>query len=174
MKEIREFGQKTVQAAEALAAKHCKPTHSIMIAAGLGVEHSRHGDNFANKFKTWYQHKHPKPNDCKFYLNNTLIIQLNDCVVQFPEYQDQIHEAYRDFQAKYPKTNKATYEKACKPIIDYCNSLDNITDESKKNVIAHMNQVKQKFTDLVCFDDLYFLAAVSDVCHDLGYGLLES
>jgi shikimate 5-dehydrogenase len=59
LKEIRELGNRTMKEAEALAQKYGKSTRTIMIAAGLGVQHSRHVDNFANKFKTWYSRKYP-------------------------------------------------------------------------------------------------------------------
>jgi hypothetical protein len=79
MQEIRQFGQQTADTAEALALKFNKSTCSIMMAAGLSVEHSRHGENFSNKFKTWYSHQHPIPKDSGYYLND------------LPEYLTNIH-----------------------------------------------------------------------------------
>jgi hypothetical protein len=57
LKEIRKLGERTIRDADALAAKYRKSTRTIMVAAGLGVQHSRHGQNFANKFKVWYSQK---------------------------------------------------------------------------------------------------------------------
>jgi hypothetical protein len=73
--------------------------------------------------------------------------------VSFADYRDEILDAYRKFQAKYPKTDEAAYNKACKLILDFCESVDkqvDISEESKKSTVARMQSVKQKFTDLVC------------------------
>jgi hypothetical protein len=63
LEEIGKLREKTMADVEALARKYGKNTRTIMIAAGLGVHHSRNTDNFSNKFKVWYAHKHPKPED---------------------------------------------------------------------------------------------------------------
>lgn len=69
LQEVRDFGEQTIKAAEALALKYRKSTRSIIVTAGLGVDHSRHSENFCNKFKRWYKHKHPMPEDSMYYVN---------------------------------------------------------------------------------------------------------
>jgi hypothetical protein len=67
--EIRKLGDRTVKDAEALAVKYRKSTRTIMVAAGLAVQHSRHSENFANKFKKWYSREHPVRDDREFASN---------------------------------------------------------------------------------------------------------
>jgi hypothetical protein len=144
-----------VKDAEALAQKYRKSTRKIMIAAGLGVQQSRNADNFANKFKTWYSHEHPSGEGGKFSYDSLVLRSshsFDTSVVTFLEYVAEIHQAYRKFKAENPTTNKKDYEKACQPIHDYCKSLQNVidfSDESRKSMVARMDSVKEKFTDLV-------------------------
>jgi hypothetical protein len=76
------------------------------------------------------------------------------CPVSVPEYLKGMYAAYSAFQAKYPRTNEAAYEKACKPILELCASLDDEVDitrqESKRSTVGRMTSIKRKFTDLVC------------------------
>lgn len=154
--EIRELGDRTMKDAEALAQKYRKNTRTIMVAAGLGVQHSRHSENIANKFKTWYAHEHPIGEDGEL-LYNYLVFAIQPLIwhllVSFLEYVAEIHEAYQIFQAENPITDKKAYEKACKPIYDYCKSLEKVvdfSDESTKSMVTRMNNIKDKFTELVC------------------------
>jgi hypothetical protein len=72
--------------------------------------------------------------------------------VSFLTYANEIHEAYKEFQTNNPESDAEGYENACKPIHDYCNTLENQVDfdESKKNLVGRMNSIKEKFTNLVC------------------------
>jgi hypothetical protein len=95
-------------------------------------------------------------------------------IVSFREYNAETLEAYRKFKAKNPTTDKKAYEKACKPIHDYCKSLQEVIDfsnESRKGMVTRMNNVKDKFTDLVRLPDIFaelFLTSAA-----LGWRLLE-
>jgi len=82
LEEVRKLGERTMADAEALAHKYGKNTRSIMIAAGLGVQHSRHAANFSNKFKVWYAHKHPKPEDSMCASNYWHLGYLTESSVQ--------------------------------------------------------------------------------------------
>jgi hypothetical protein len=73
--------------------------------------------------------------------------------VPFNEYRAEIHNAYHQFQTDNPKADKKAYDRACKPIVDFCDSLATeyeFGEESKKNMVARMDSAKQKFTNLVC------------------------
>jgi hypothetical protein len=63
LEEIGKLRERTMADVEALACKYGKSTRRIMISAGFAVQHSRNTENFSNKFKVWYAHKHPKPAD---------------------------------------------------------------------------------------------------------------
>lgn len=82
LKEIRKLGERTIQDADALAAKYRKSTRAIMIAAGLGVQHSRHRQNFANKFKVWYaQTQRPKQKGSQYLIFSFILAALlNHCL----------------------------------------------------------------------------------------------
>jgi hypothetical protein len=92
-------------------------------------------------------------------------------VEHFLDYTAEIHEAYREFQAKHPTTDVKAYEKACKPIHDLWKSLQkpvDFTEESKQSTVNRMNTIKEKFTNLVSLSNHYVLTFFLPRWHQAG------
>jgi hypothetical protein len=71
-------------------------------------------------------------------------------IVMFGEYSHMLNNGYKQFKIDHPSTNKEAYVLACKPILDYCQTLDKPDIPDDNGVAAYMRAYKKQFTNLVC------------------------
>ena len=71
-------------------------------------------------------------------------------IVMFGEYSRMLNNGYKQFKIDHPSTDKEAYALACKPILDYCQTLDKPDIPDDNGVAAYMRAYKKQFTNLVC------------------------
>jgi hypothetical protein len=73
--------------------------------------------------------------------------------VGFDEYRDECNTAYKEFKSKLPHGDQEAYDRAVKPIFDYCSTLSTASaqpsQETRKGIVARMHAAKDQFTGLV-------------------------
>lgn len=66
--------------------------------------------------------------------------------VEFEDYRDECNTAYRKFKSNIPRGDKAAYDLAVKPILDYCATLTTAPTPkaTTKGIMSRMRAAKDQ------------------------------